>query len=403
MSHKPTITDSLQFPADSKVPRALFGIGAVGLIASIIGYFFDADQFFFSYLVSFSYFTSFALAALIMIMLHHITKSSWGVVFRRIAESFSANIWIWAIFVIPILLGIHNLYHWSHPELLDYSGDYYDKIVAGKSAYLNSTFFVIRQVIYFVIWGYLGYKLHKVSVEMDRTNDWGLTALLRKISAPGIPLFALTVAFASFDWLMSLDPHWFSTMFGVYFFAISFQAFWPAMILMVFYLHRKGLLTNTIRQVHIYDLGAWFFAFTVFYAYIAFSQFLLIYYANLPEETLWYFHRLEGGWEFIAYSLLIFRFAVPFLVLLNREAKKNRKVLGAMSVLVLIIHFAEIYWIAMPVLSDHGFIFSWMDITAFVGLGGIFFGLFFNTFMKNDMVPKNDPKLEDCLSKSYHQ
>ncbi|MGN8226101.1 hypothetical protein [Gracilimonas sp. BCB1] len=403
MSHKPTITDSLQFPADSKVPRALFGVGAVGLIASLVGYFLDADQFFFSYLVSFVFFTGIALAAIIMVMLHHITRSSWGVVFRRISESFSANFWIWAIFVIPVILGIHNLYHWSHGELFDPSSPYYDKIIKGKSAYLNTPFFIARQFIYFAIWGYLGYKLHKVSVQMDKTKDWGLSSLLRKVSAPGIPLFALSVAFASFDWLMSLDPHWFSTMFGVYFFAISFQAFWPVMILLVFFMQSKGILKNTIRQVHIYDLGAWFFAFTVFYAYIAFSQFLLIYYANLPEETLWYFHRLEGSWKYIAYSLLIFRFALPFLVLLNREAKKNRMVLGVVSAIVLIIHFAEIYWIAMPVLFDHGINFSWMDITTFLGLGGIFFGLFFNTFKKHDMVPKNDPKLEDCLSKSYHQ
>lgn len=403
MSHKPTITDSLQFPADSKVPRALFGIGAVGLIATLVGYFMDADQFFFSYLVNFVFFTGIALAALIMVMLHHITRSSWGVVFRRIAETFTSRLWLWGLFLIPVLFGIHNLYHWSHPELFEYGTAEYDKIVAGKAPYLNSTFFVIRQFIYFAIWGFLGYKLHKVSVQMDETNDWGLTSLLRKLSAPGILLFALSIAFAGFDWLMSLDPHWFSTMFGVYFFAISFQSFWPVMILLVFYLQSKGILANTIRQVHIYDLGAWFFAFTVFYAYIAFSQFLLIYYANLPEETLWYYHRLEGGWQYIAYGLLIGRFALPFLVLLNREAKKNRKVLGTVSVLVLIIHFAEIYWIAMPALYDHGVSFSWMDITAFLGLGGIFFGLFFNTLKKHDMVPKNDPKLEDCLSKSYHQ
>jgi len=398
MSHKPTITDSLQFPADSKVPRALFGVGAVGLIASIIGYFLDADQFFFSYLVSFVFFSGIALAALIMVMLHHITKSSWGVLFRRISETFISNIWIWGIFAIPVILGIHNLYHWSHEDAV-----MADKILKGKSAYLNTPFFIARQFIYFAIWGYLGYKLHKVSVEMDKTNDWGLTALLRKVSAPGIPLFALTIAFASFDWLMSLDPHWFSTMFGVYFFSISFQAFWPVMILLVFYMQRKGILQNTIRQVHIYDLGAWFFAFTIFYAYIAFSQFLLIYYANLPEETLWYFNRLEGSWKYIAYSLLIFRFAVPFLVLLNREAKKNRTILTIISILVLVIHFAEIYWIAMPVLFKDGIHFSWMDVTAFLGLGGMFFGLFFNRFKKHDMVPKNDPQLDDCLSKSYHQ
>ncbi len=398
MSHKPTITDSLQFPADSKVPRALFGLGAVGLIASLVGYFLDADQFFFSYLVSFVFFTGIALAALLMVMLHHITRSSWGVLVRRMSESFTANIWIWGIFLIPVLLGIHNLYHWSHEDAV-----IADKILKGKSSYLNTPFFIARQFIYFAIWGYLGYKLHKTSVEMDKTGDWGLTTLLRKVSAPGIPLFALTIAFASFDWLMSLDPHWFSTMFGVYFFSISFQSFWPIMILMIFFMQSKGILKNTIRDVHIYDLGAWFFAFTIFYAYIAFSQFLLIYYANLPEETLWYFHRLEGSWKYIAYGLLICRFAIPFLVLLNREAKKNRKILGAVSVLVIAIHFAEIYWIALPVLYEHGIHFSWMDITTFLGLGGIFFGLFFRTFKKHDMVPVNDPKLDDCLSKSYHQ
>ncbi|MEX2605579.1 MAG: hypothetical protein WD361_15325 [Gracilimonas sp.] len=398
MSHKPTITDSLQFPADSKVPRALFGLGAVGLIASFVGYFLDADQFFFSYLVSFVFFAGISLSALLMVMLHHITRSSWGVVFRRISETFSADLWIWGIFLIPVLLGIHNLYHWSHEEAV-----LADKILKGKSSYLNTNFFIARQILYFVIWGYLGYKLHKVSVEMDKTGDWGLTSLLRKVSAPGIPIFALTIAFASFDWLMSLDPHWFSTMFGVYFFSISFQAFWPVMILLVFFMQSKGILKNTIKQVHIYDLGAWFFAFTIFYAYIAFSQFLLIYYANIPEETLWYFHRLEGSWKFIAYGLLIFRFAIPFLVLLNRQAKKNRKVLVFTSVMVLIIHFAEIYWIAMPVLFEHGIHISWMDITTFLGLGGIFFGLFFFRLKKHNMIPVNDPKLDDCLSKTFHQ
>ncbi len=406
MSHKPTITDSLEFPQGSLIPRAAFGLGFAGLIASLIGYFLNENQFFFSYIVSFTFFTGIALSSLIMIMLHHITKSSWGVVVRRIPEVFGANIWIWAIFFLPILLGMHNLYHWTHPELFDKASSEFDYILYGKSAYLNSTFFVIRQVIYFAIWGWLGHRLYKASVQLDKTGDWGITTLMRKISAPGIPLFALSVAFAGFDWLMSLDPHWFSTMFGVYFFAINFQAFWPVMILLVFFLQRQGMLKNTIGKAHIYDLGAWFFAFTVFYAYIAFSQFLLIYYANLPEETLWFYHRLEGGFEYIAYGLLIFRFALPFLILLNREAKHNRTILGVISAIVLVIHFLEIYWIVMPANhygDAHGLHFSWIDIAAFLGLGGIFFGMFFNKFKKESIVPQNDPKMEECLSKSYHQ
>lgn len=394
----PKITDSLQFPEHIQTSKVLYGIGIVGLIASAVGYFLNSEQFFFSYLTSFTYFTSFALAALILLMIHHITQSSWGVVIRRIPEAFSSNLWIWAIFIIPVLFGMHSLYHWTHTEDV-----LADPILSGKMPYLNETFFVIRQIIYFSIWGFIGYKLHKVSIEMDRTGDWGLTQLLKKYSAPGILIFALTVAFASFDWLMSLDPHWFSTMFGVYFFAMSIQAFFPLMILLVYWMQKQGILENTITKSHIYDMGAWFFGFTVFYAYIAFSQLLLIYYANIPEETLWFYHRLEGSWAFISYSLIIGRFVLPFILLLNRDTKHQKKLLIFTSVLVLFMHFVEVYWIAMPILSHHGVHVSWMDITTLFGLGGIFFGLFFQRLKKHNLIPVNDPKLAESLNKHYHQ
>ena len=396
-SSSPTITDSVKFPAQMDIAKTFYGIGVVGLIASGIGFFLNSKQFFYSYLTSFTFFTSIALASLILVMIHHVTKSSWGTVIRRIPESFLANIGIWSIFMIPILLGMTSLYKWTSAEYV--MGD---PIMVGKIPFLNEPFFVIRQFIYFGIWGFLGYKLHKISVEMDRTNDWGLTVLLRKFSAPGILIFALTVAFASFDWLMSLDAHWFSTMFGVYFFAMSFQALFPVIILMVLWMQRKGILKNTIGQAHIYDLGAWLFGFTVFYAYIAFSQFLLIYYANIPEETLWYYHRLEGSWAFVTYSLLIGRFILPFILLLNREPKHNKKLLTFVSILIITMHLIELHWIVMPVIHYHGFTVSWLDLTTFVGLGGIFMGLFFHKFRSHNMVPVNDPQLADSLNKQYH-
>ena len=396
-SSSPTITDSVKFPAQMDIAKTFYGIGIVGLIASGIGFFLNSKQFFYSYLTSFTFFTSIALAALILVMIHHVTKSSWGTVIRRIPESFLANIGIWSIFMIPILLGMTSLYKWTSAEYV--MGD---PIMVGKIPYLNEPFFVIRQFIYFGIWGFLGYKLHKISVEMDRTNDWGLTVLLRKFSAPGILIFALTVAFASFDWLMSLDAHWFSTMFGVYFFAMSFQALFPVIILMVLWMQKKGILKNTIGQAHIYDLGAWLFGFTVFYAYIAFSQFLLIYYANIPEETLWYYHRLEGSWAFVTYSLLIGRFILPFILLLNREPKHNKKLLTFVSILIITMHLIELHWIVMPVIHYHGFTVSWLDLTTFVGLGGIFMGLFFHKFKSHNMVPVNDPQLADSVNKQYH-
>lgn len=402
MSQKSIITDTTQFPQESKAPQIAFGLGIAGLVTSAIGYFVNADQFFFSYLASFTFFTGISLASLILVMIHHITKSSWGTVIRRIPEVFSSNLLVWSVFFIPILFGIKNLYHWSHPELLDPATPNYDPILGGKEGYLNMPFFIIRQVLYFLIWGFLGNKLYKASTDLDKTGDWGITALMRKISAPGILLFSLSVAFASFDWLMSVDPHWFSTMFGVYFFAIIFQALFPVLIIIVLLFHKNGILTNTIGKPHIYDLGAWFFAFTVFYAYIAFSQFMLIYYANMPEETLWFYYRLQGGYQYIMYATLLVRFLFPFFVLLNRDKKWRKDLLLYTSIAVLIVHYFEIYLVIMPGLSEEMNI-SWIDFTTFIGLGGVFFGLFFAKLKKASMVPLNDPNLEKSLSKTYHQ
>lgn len=397
-STSPKIIDSVQLPENINLVKTFYGFGAVGLIASLAGYFLNSQQFFFSYLTSFTFFTSIALGSLVLVMIHHITKSSWGTVIRRIPESFSSNLWIWSLFFIPVLMGMSSLYSWTSAEYVAN-----DPVVQGKVPYLNTPFFVIRQFIYFGIWGYMGYRLHKISVEMDKTNDWSLVHALRKISAPGILIFAFTVAFASFDWLMSLDSHWFSTMFGVYFFSMSFQVVFPIIILIVLWMHKNGILKNTIGKAHIYDLGAWFFGFSVFYAYIAFSQFLLIYYANFPKEAIWFYYRMEGSWSFVTYMILVCRFVLPFILFLNRDSKHNYKMLVAVSVIVIFAHIVELHWIIMPVFSQSGVSLSWLDFATFIGLGGIFMGLFFQQLKKNNLVPVNDPQLADSLSKHYHQ
>lgn len=391
---KPKITDTLQFPSDLNITKSLFGVGIVGLLASGIGYFLEHDQFFFSYLVNFAFFSSLALASLFFVMLQHLTRSEWSAVIRRIPEAISSNMWIWALFIIPIFFGMHSLYHWTHADAIAA-----DPVLQGKEPYLNTPFFILRQFIYFGIWSFLGYQMYQKSVEMDETGDWGLQTLLRRTSGPGIFFFAITLAFASFDWLMTLDPHWYSTIFGVYYFAMSFQGLFAALILIVMFLWKQGILTNTIKKDHIYDLGVQLFGFTVFYAYIAFSQFLLIYYANIPEETVWYMERLNGGYEYLAYFYLFGRFVIPFVVLLPRWTKSNFKIVGSVSALILASHLVELYWIVMPVLHHHGFHFDWITITSFLGLGGIFMGLFFYRFKQNKMVPINDPKLADSLNK----
>lgn len=385
---------NIPFPAEHDYSRILWIVGAVGLIATAAGYFLDHDQFFFSYLTSFSFFTTLALGSLFFVMLQHVTRSKWSVVIRRIPEAMSANFWIWSLFFIPILLGMHSLYHWTHEDAVAA-----DKILQAKEPYLNTTFFIIRNVVYFLGWSYLGYALYRTSTKMDDTGDWGLQTLLRKISAPGILFFALSAAFASYDWLMSLDPHWFSTMFGVYFFAMSFQAFFAMVILIFLFLRSKNILSGIVNNEHVGDFGRLMFGFTVFYAYIAFCQFLLIYYANIPEETLWYYHRMEGNWEVFMYSLLIGRFVIPFLVLLSAPAKSNPKVLVGVSIWIMLIHFIELYWIVMPTLHHHGAHFHWMDITSLLGLGGVFFALFFQVLKKGNLIPVNDPDLQESLAK----
>ena len=390
---KPKITDTLEFPSDLNVTRSLFGIGIVGLLATGVGYFLEHDQFFFSYLVSFSFFSSIALASLFFVMLQHLTRSEWSAVLRRIPEAMS-NLWIWGLFIIPIFFGMHSLYHWTHADAVAE-----DPVLQGKVPYLNTPFFIVRQFIYFGLWSFLGYRMYRKSVEMDETGDWGLQTLLRRTSGPGLFFFAITLAFASFDWLMALDPHWYSTIFGVYYFAMSFQGLFATLILIIMYLWKKGILTNTIQKGHIYDLGVQMFGFTVFYAYIAFSQFLLIYYANIPEETLWFLERLNGGYEYLAYFYMFGRFVIPFVVLLSKRAKSNYKIVTSISVLILVSHLVELYWIVMPVLNHHGFHLNWMTITSFIGLGGIFLGLFFYRFKQNKMVPINDPKLAESLNK----
>lgn len=393
------ITDDLKFPEESKLHRNLFIVGGVALLLSLTGLLNDSDSFFFSWITSFAFVSSFFVGSLFFVFIQHVTRSKWSVTVRRIPESFIANFWVWAVFITPIIIAmamgaLKHVYHWT-----DHEHVHHDPILSGKVAYLNEPFFIIRQAIYFIFWGFLGWKLHKISVDMDKSGDWGIQTVMRKLSAPGIFFGGFILAFASFDWLMSIDPHWFSTMFGVYYFAMSFQATLAIMVLIVFWLHGKGLLRNVINKAHYNDIGYLMFGFTVFYAYIAFSQFLLIYYANIPEETLFFYHRMEGNWEFLTYSLLIFRFVVPFLLLLSKEAKANKTILKLAASIILIMHFVEISWIIQPMQDHHGFHLEWVDITVLVGLFSIALGLFVNTFRKHNMIPSNDPHLEECLHK----
>jgi uncharacterized membrane protein HdeD (DUF308 family) len=286
-------------------------IGAVALVIAIVGAFADLQRFFFAYLIGWLFCVSISVGAMFFLMINHIVKARWNTTIRRIPENLVANFPLLALAGLPIFLGMHDLFHWTHAELYVQGTAEYDYILAGKRIYLNTPFFALRYVLYFAAWSIIGRKLYTLSVRNDTAPDPANTFAMRRVSAWGIPLAAVTVSFASYDFLMSLDPHWFSTIFGVYFFSGSFLASFAVTILLTLWFKRSGMLENTVTQEHLQDMGKWMFAFVVFWMYIFFSQYMLYWYANIPEETVWYLKRLDGGWRRVTQALFYFHFLIP--------------------------------------------------------------------------------------------
>jgi len=362
--------------------------GVAGLALSAVGYLLSPDRFFHAYLTAYVFWVTLGLGGLFFTMLHHLVDATWSVVLRRIVEQVMGLIPVFVVLFIPLIFGIHELYHWSHQEAVAQ-----DPVLQQKSVYLNVPFFLIRTGLYFLIWGGLVYWLIQASRSQDAGHSDSITAKFRKVSAPGMLLFAITVTFMAFDWLMSLDAHWYSTIFGVYVFSGSVLAILAFVTLVVIAFHRQGILTDHITVEHYHDLGKLLFAFTIFWAYIAFSQFMLIWYGNIPEETVWFKHRMEGGWTVISLLILFGHFVVPFLALITRAAKRNVRVLTAMGIWILAMHWIDIFWLVVPNFS-HTLSFSWMDLTLTVGIGGIVLWYFWRRVHSEPLLPVGDPKLQ---------
>ncbi|MFQ5608083.1 MAG: hypothetical protein ACE5GA_09060 [Candidatus Zixiibacteriota bacterium] len=373
--------------------RALI-VGVIGLAASAAGYFTDSGQFFHSYLTAFVFWVSLALGALFFTMLHHLTGATWSVALRRLSESVMLILPLMALFFIPIAFGIRDLFEWSHVDVV--AGDH---LLQTKEPFLNVTFFLARAALYFIIWFLLTRALYRLSLMQDSTGDESLYTRMRQVSAPGMVLFAFTLTFAAFDWLMSLSPHWYSTIFGVYVFVGSLLAALSFMTLMALYLRGKGVLSDKITVEHYHDLGKLLFAFMVFWTYIAFSQYFLIWYGNIPEETFWFHERWRGSWKVITLLIVFGHFCLPFMALVTRAAKRNLKLMAVVGFWMLFIHWVDLYWIVVPNLGGHGsvqpgFHLSWMDLTTMVGIGGVFLWMFWGRFTARPIVPVNDSKLE---------
>jgi hypothetical protein len=274
----------------------------------------------------------------------------------------------------------------------------HDPILAGKMPYLNKSFWRVRAVLYLAVWCLLAWYFRRRSVEQDRSGDLQTTRRLQVLSAPGIILFGLTVTFAAFDWLMSLAPHWFSTIFGVYVFAGCVVAIHAFLSLTALSLRRSGILRDVITAEHYHDLGKMLFAFTVFWTYIAFSQYMLIWYANLPEETLWYHHRWIDGWKPVSIVLAVGHFAVPFFFLMSRHIKRRPALLMAGAIWMLAIHYVDLFWLVKPSLHGQGPTFGVVDILLFLGMGGLFMAAFAWHLRRDALVPVKDPRLPESLA-----
>ena len=376
----------------SRVRTVILAVGAVAWLASAAGYASDPQRFHFSYLVGFMFFVSIALGAAFFVMVQHITGSTWSVTMRRLMEGLMAGVAPAALLFLPVAFGLHDLYHWSHAEAVAK-----DLLLQGKQPYLNEPFFLARAGFYFLIWVVLSRKLCGHSSAQDATGDVKHTWSARRWSAPGILLMFITVTFASFDWLMSLDPHWYSTIFGIYFYSGGALGFVAAMVLIALALRRAGVLAEAIQIEHYHDLGKWLFALTVFWTYIAFSQYMLIWYANIPEETIWFRHRMEGSWMGVTQLLVFGHFLFPFLLLLPRAAKRNFASLAVMASWLLLMHYIDLYWIVMPTLDKHGAHFHWLDATTFVAVGSAFAFAFWSKLRRRQLTPVGDPRFEQSL------
>lgn len=366
-------------------------IGVIGLILSALGYFSDSKQFYFSYLTSFAFWASLGLGGLFFTMLHHISGAKWSTVILRISQAVMSVLPMMIILFIPIMFGIKELYEWSNPEVL---AD--NTILQSKTGYLNVSDFIIRTVFYFTIWGLLSFLINKYSRLQDEGKN--TTKQLKIVSAPGMFLFALTISFAAFDWLMSLDPMWYSTIFGGYYFGGSFVIILAFLILISNYLKSNGTLENEIGSAHFSDLGKLFFGFIVFWAYLGGAQYFFIWYANIPEETVWFLHRWVGSWKTISLLLILGHFLIPFISLIFFNTKRNRKILVFFAIWIFVFHYVDLYWLIGPAMHHESAQLSWSDLTTFIGIGGVFIALFWRSFTSKSIVPVNDPNLNASIN-----
>ena len=375
---------------------AAIGAGLLWGLGALLG----ADQALRSYLFAFLFWVGVAIGCQSILMIHHLSGGHWGLGIRRILEAGSRTLrYAWLGFL-PVALGLSRLFPWTHPDPADV-------LVQKKLPYLNPPFFLARAAFYFACWGLLAHFLSKWSLERDETGDARLGERLQGLSGGGLVLMGLTITFASVDWAMSLNPHWYSTIYGMLFMvgqALSALAF---VIVLIALAGDEAPLDAVISKESVHDLGKLLFAFVMLWAYVSLSQFLIVWSGNLPEEIPWYVQRLSGGWQYVALLLVFFHFLLPFLLLLSRDLKRNARALALVAAGVFAVRLLDLFWLVAPDFQGHaesvaqGLAVHWLDLAAPVFLGGVWLVAFDRELRSRPLLTRGDPELQEILAENH--
>jgi hypothetical protein len=397
-------TSAFAAPADldARRSKALMA-GLAGLVLCAIGFFFDRDHFFRAWLTAFLLFLSIALGSMAMVMIQHLSGGSWGI-FRRVFEASSRTLPLLALLFLPVVLGMGSLYTWTHSDHVQT-----DAILQHKAPYLNTPFFLVRALIYFASWVLLAWTLTRWSARQD-DGDMTVNMKLQRLSGAGLVIYAMTVTFAGIDWIMSLNPHWYSTLFGFLMMGGHGLAALSFTIIVATFLVKQGTMIDLFKPSHFHDLGKLMFAFVMLWAYFNFSQYLLTYAANLVEEIPYFVVRTSNGWEYLALFLVIFHFAVPWLLLLSRDRKRNPYRLIWVAGWILFVRYVDLHMLIAPEFAatgenlhlateaheSHLFV-HWLDLAAPLAIGGLWLWMFFTQLAQRPLFAVRDPYLREAL------
>jgi hypothetical protein len=370
-----------------RVQRNALFVGLVALLVSLIQLFMNPSHFWQSYLFAYIFWAGLALGCLGVFFLHNVVGGNWGVAIRRLMEAGLQTLWMFVLFAIPIFFALGVLYKWTDAS---YRAEHF--AVGHKAAYLNPTWFIIRTLLYFAIWLFSGLRILKMANEHDRTGDPALFKRIKARSAPALLVFVLTTTYAFIDWIMSLEPDWYSTIYGWMFTVGEVLLTFSFLVAVLVLLSKREPFASFLTRQHYHDIGNLMLAFTMLWAYMSFAQFLIIWAENLPDEIPWYVRRFSGGWGYIAWTISIFMFCVPFFILLQTRIKRNPRALRTVAIWIILMRVLDVFWIVAPAWRQRGLEVYWTDLVALIGLGGIWLAYFIRNLKARPLLASNDPR-----------